>query len=260
MRAPFAVDSFRIDSIKVDDKRRAVNAATVDRLADSIARIGLQTPITCRLLAEDETCDEDAILVAGRHRLEACRKLGWDKVPAFIWEADASSDEARMWEISENLHRSELSALERDEQVAEWVSLADAVLRQTAAKPQGGRPQGGVRAAARDIGVSDRDARRAVKVAGLSDEAKAEARALGLDDNRSALLRAASAPQPVQALREMKASKLADRPLNDLEAQERQVAALMAAWNRATAEARAEFLARIDTPVFDSGLRSSYAI
>ncbi len=30
-----------------------------------------------------------------------------------------------MWEIAENLHRAELTALERDEHVAEWIALAD---------------------------------------------------------------------------------------------------------------------------------------
>ena len=30
---------------------------------------------------------------------------------------------ARLWEISENLHRADLSALERAEQIAEWVAL-----------------------------------------------------------------------------------------------------------------------------------------
>lgn len=40
-------------------------------------------------------------------------------------------------------------------------------------------------------------------------------------------------------------------PIGEREAVERQVAALMAAWNKASAEARQEFLDRIDTPVFD---------
>ena len=45
--------------------------------------------------------------------------------------------------------------------------------------------------------------------------------------------------------------KVADAPLNDEAAQERQVAALMSAWNKASSEARQEFLERIETPVFD---------
>ncbi|MEL4072846.1 hypothetical protein WKW50_22160 [Ochrobactrum sp. GPK 3] len=76
--------------------------------------------------------------------------------------------------------------------MAKWVEFnAERVSRQVDAKPQGGRPEGGTRAAAREIGISEPDARRAVKVASLSDEAKEAAREVGLDDNRSALLEAA---------------------------------------------------------------------
>lgn len=85
-----------------------------------------------------------------------------------------------MWEIAENLHRAELTALERDEQVTEWIKLADEVSRQVDAKPKsgkkGGRPEAGTRKAAREIGVSEPDARRAVKVASLTPEAKEAAR------------------------------------------------------------------------------------
>jgi hypothetical protein len=45
--------------------------------------------------------------------------------------------------------------------------------------------------------------------------------------------------------------KMADEPLNDFEVEEKQLAALMAAWNKAGMGAREKFLARIDQPVFD---------
>lgn len=104
---------------------------------------------------------------------------------------------ARLWEISENLHRAELTALERDEHVAEWIRLAnektklDGVSSQVGTKlsKRGrtgeGRPESGVRAASRELGIDKDDAHRAVKVAGLSDAAKKEARKVGLDDNWS---------------------------------------------------------------------------
>jgi hypothetical protein len=53
-----------------------------------------------------------------------------------------------------------------------------------------------LRAASRELGLSEPDARRAVRVAGLSEEAKAAARETGLDDNRTALLAAAKAATP----------------------------------------------------------------
>jgi hypothetical protein len=52
-----------------------------------------------------------------------------------------------LWEIAENLHRAELTKLQHDEQVALWIKLTDEkeVSRVLRAKPQGGRPEGGVR-------------------------------------------------------------------------------------------------------------------
>jgi len=91
-----------------------------------------------------------------------------------------------MWEISENLHRADLTQLERDEQVARWIELQK--LRQVDEVSIGGRgKKGGTSAASKEIGVSEPDARRAVKVASLSTEAKEAAKEVGLDDNRSAL-------------------------------------------------------------------------
>ena len=107
---------------------------------------------------------------------------------------------ARLWEISENLHRAELTVTQRAEQIAEYVDLAkqkreaEKVSARVAPKPQGGRPEAGDRLAARDLGVSSRDeVRRAQAVASLPEETKEAARSLGYDNNRSALLKAAKA-------------------------------------------------------------------
>ena len=55
--------------------------------------------------------------------------------------------------IAENLHRAELTVQERAEHVAEWVRLTEKVSPQVGAKPQGGRPEGGIRRAARELPV-----------------------------------------------------------------------------------------------------------
>ena len=62
------------------------------------------------------------MLVAGRHRVEAMRVIGKDPIPVRI--ADFDDIEAQLWRISENLHRNELGALERAEQIAEFARLA----------------------------------------------------------------------------------------------------------------------------------------
>ncbi|QGA56863.1 hypothetical protein [Brucella sp. 2280] len=57
--------------------------------------------------------------------------------------------------------------------MAKWVELnAARVSAQIVQKPQGGRPEGGISAASRELGLDRKDASRAVKVASLSEEAK----------------------------------------------------------------------------------------
>lgn len=240
-----------VDDVVVGESHRAVNTAAVKRLADSINQIGLRHPITVREKGGQY------LLVAGRHRLEAYKKMDIEYIPATI--VKMTNDDARLWEIAENLHRAELTKLERDDNIAEWIKITERVSVQSAPKPQGGRPEGGISAAARELGVDETDAKRAVKVASLSDEAKDAARETGLDNNRSALLDAASKPTVAEQVASIhqrhtagaKVIKLADDPLNDAEAAEKQVAALMSAWNKAGHAAREEFLCRIDKPVMD---------
>ncbi len=243
-----------ISDIEIPENRREVNPAAVKRLADSIDKIGLRHPITVR-----EKGDR-YVLVAGRHRIEAYKRLEIEHIPATI--VKMTHDDARLWEIAENLHRAELTKLERDDNIAEWIKITDRISVQSAPKMDRdrGRPEGGISAAARELGVEETDAKRAVKVASLSNEAKEAARETGLDDNRSALLEAASKPTVAEQVAEIhrrhtsgaKVIKLADDPLNDAEAAEKQVAALMSAWNKAGTAAREEFLLRIDRPLMDT--------
>jgi hypothetical protein len=102
---------------------------------------------------------------------------------------DGSDIKAQLWEISENLHRAELTTLEYGEQVARWVELKNVEnaseqltekVGQLDPVSGGGRGlTGGVRAAARELpldGATEEakrsDARRALKISGLSEEAK----------------------------------------------------------------------------------------
>ena len=88
--------------------------------------------------------------------------------------------------------------LEKCSLIAEWVRYAEAklsVFGRIVPKPKGGRPEGGVARAARELPVPGKspDARRkfierALKVDGIWPEAKSAARAEGLDDIQSDLL------------------------------------------------------------------------
>jgi ParB/RepB/Spo0J family partition protein len=182
-------------NVKVPEHRaRGLDDAAVTRLAESMAQIGLQTPITVR----DD--GEWPVLVAGLHRLKAAEQLGWAKIDAVYLEGDER--DARLWEISENLHRADLSAVERAEHIAEWLQLterkagtahgttqsaAHAAVEGVSGQPvpklsaRGrageGRPESGIAAASRELGVGRKTALRAVKIAALPEEIREQAKA-----------------------------------------------------------------------------------
>lgn len=108
-------------------------------------------------------------------------------------------------------------------------------MRQVDAVSKGGRGRkGGHREAARQLGISEVDVRRAVKVASLSEEAQAAARELGLDNNRTALLKAAEADTPeaqVRILREI-ASQRKPRQLDAVS----RARTLIDMWHKASPE------------------------
>jgi ParB-like chromosome segregation protein Spo0J len=195
----------------VGDRLRQVDAAHVDVLVKSITEIGLQQPIHVW-----QDINGRHHLVTGVHRVRAAERLGWTQIPAVVVDHDEL--DRRRCEIAENLHRAELTALERDEQIAEWIKLTDQKLSaqkradvssQVATKPHhGGRPESGVSRSARELNIKKDDAHRAVKVAKLSPKAKKLARQLKLDKNRSALLAASKHREPKKQMQALEAWNL----------------------------------------------------
>lgn len=192
-----------IEAIRCEKRLRAANPERIDALAKSIQRLGLQTPITVRIVREfleDDggTTTDVPILVSGMHRLEAAKSLGWPEIDAFVMECD--DRDFRLWEIAENLHRAELTVQERSEHIAEWVRLTGEGLKAQVAPLEcthdRGRENKGINAAVRDLGIDRTEAQRAVKIAALAPEAKEAARSAGLDNNQSALLSAAREETP----------------------------------------------------------------
>ena len=91
----------KIDEIKVNPRRRAAWESDIEELAFSISEIGLLNPIT---LTGDYT------LIAGLHRLEAVKLLGWTEVECVITELEGLA--AELAELDENFARANLSPLE----------------------------------------------------------------------------------------------------------------------------------------------------
>jgi ParB-like chromosome segregation protein Spo0J len=178
-----------VDQIEVSGKRRQLHPEKVKDLKDSIARIGLRTPLTIRSFNSGKKQ-----LITGVHRLHAVKALGWKKVPCVYITGGAKV--ARLWEISENLHRAELTALEESELIAEWLQLTGeekGLSAQNGQKQEPGRPKGGIAAAARKLpGKGTETAKRkkitgAVKIAGIDPEVKQAAVDAGLADSKTKL-------------------------------------------------------------------------
>lgn len=52
------------------------------------------------------------IIIFGNRRLSACKKLGWKKIPAMIGDKDMLLTELKISNLSENIHREQLTPIE----------------------------------------------------------------------------------------------------------------------------------------------------
>lgn len=99
----------------------------VAALVESIGAIGLLNPITVKPQPESQVTgrSEGFTLIAGMHRLEACRQLGWETIPAIVMTVEPTVRDIA--EIDENIVRNELTALERAEQLLKRKLLYEAL-------------------------------------------------------------------------------------------------------------------------------------
>jgi ParB family transcriptional regulator, chromosome partitioning protein len=109
------IKSVSIDNIKYGSNRRPVNDEKVKELKDSIQANGLLNPITV---------DSKLNLIAGLHRLTACKQLGLETIDCNVVDYD-DDDQSRLAEIDENFIRNELDILERAELLLERERILD---------------------------------------------------------------------------------------------------------------------------------------
>ena len=127
-----------ISKINIADNRRAVDQNKVIELAESIKQIGLINPIAVRI---DEKYNY--YLVAGLHRLEAYKLLGYSHIEATI---HVQSDlEAELMEIDENLIRNDIHYTERGELLRRKKEIYEELYPETKAGVAGGKASGEVR-------------------------------------------------------------------------------------------------------------------
>lgn len=81
-----------VNEIQVKEGRRSADAGSVRGLADSIREVGLLNPLTV---------DSRHTLIAGLHRLEAVKLLGWTEVECTVSSLEGLA--AELAEIDENI-------------------------------------------------------------------------------------------------------------------------------------------------------------
>jgi ParB-like chromosome segregation protein Spo0J len=107
------IESIAISLLRRRRDARAVNAATVAALAESIAEIGVLNPLCVRKkeISVNGELKEGFEIVAGVHRYEAASRAGLAEVPCLVIDHDDLRAELAM--IDENLCRAELSPADR---------------------------------------------------------------------------------------------------------------------------------------------------
>lgn len=254
-----------IEKISRRADARSINADAVSGLVDSIGTVGLINPIRVRVAGEGWE------VIAGAHRLEACKALGLVDIECDVVDDDDLHAELAM--IDENLCRAELTPSDRASQTARRKAIYLELHPETGHGKSTANKDANLAPfhveTAKATGQSERtvqrDTERGEKIL---PEVMEMIRGTKLDTGTyldklkkmpgSEQYRAASRDLLHLRNQERQAGarakiKIADAPLTDEAAREKQVAALMSAWNRASAEARQEFWERIEVPVMNRG-------
>ncbi len=145
-------------------------------------------------------------------------------VPPSTTASNSEQTDARMAQIEEILGHTAMRHLDKCELVAEWIRRAEAkvpVSGQVVHKPKGGRPEGGIARAARELPVPGKTVgarrqfiKRALDVDSIWPAAKSAARAANLDDIQLALLdiaRERSLEDQLAKVKEIKVKKAEGR-------------------------------------------------
>ena len=140
-----------INEIRINEGRRATTPEAIDTITASIREVGMMNPIT---VTADHT------LIAGLHRLEAAKRLGWTEIECSVSNMDALHTElAEIDENYETLHPETKAGAAQGEgmkRAAQGGDLADNLSVRT--KPF-------AEDTADKLGVDARTVRRQVKIA-----------------------------------------------------------------------------------------------
>lgn len=206
-----------IDSIVIAPDRSPIVEQTVLSLMDSIQKTVLMNPITI---------GPDKHLIAGAHRLEACKRLGWTEIEAHETTLDGLL--AELAEIDENLIRNhDQHYLDRDEKLLRRKEIYETVYPETKAGVAGGVASGVARGTTADsaavqsfntdvaqkTNIPERTLRKSIQRArDIVPEAKEAIREVGLGAEKAIEVARTPAEQQVAKVRELAVSKPPVKP------------------------------------------------
>jgi len=105
---PTVLKQVPVAAVSVEERMRQVDEGKVLELMQSYEEVGVINPISV---------DEELVLIAGAHRLEAAKNLGWETIEAKVFNEDDLTK--KLIEISENLFRNELCYVGAAEHIQE---------------------------------------------------------------------------------------------------------------------------------------------
>ncbi len=243
-----------IASITIGSNRRPIRQERIGELMESIRANGLLNPITL---------DQNHTLVAGLHRLTACKLLGFQEIECRILSC-SDEDHTRLAEIDENLIRTELDPLDRSELWLERDQILDRMgLRARVGDNQHSRRGGEIVSPrpkttlelANETGYTDRTFQLGKQIArNISPEVKAQIRGTAIAKSTTTLLKVARAgnEERMQAEQaEQAAQKVGQKSMEFAQYQEAALAARkrqrdlqLAALQTATAEKDAKGISK----------------
>lgn len=109
-----------ISEIKINSGRREASLSGINELTRSISEIGLLNPIMV---------DPNHTLIAGLHRLEAAKRLGWTEIECTVCGLEGL--QAELAEIDENVVRTALSTIEYGELLERRKELYESLYPET---------------------------------------------------------------------------------------------------------------------------------
>ena len=258
-----------VQDIEAGERLRPVDDDYAAVLVESIEKLGLLQQLIVRPIRKVGKGSFE--LLAGAHRLNACKSLGWAHVPCMVLAACEDDNIALLTQIDENIARHDLNVLDRAVALIERKRIFEAINEE--ARHGGDRKSTKFNEknqvanlatwsfsdeTAKKTGLSARSIRRSIKlVKGLKPETRARLAGTDLADNQAVLTQISNMDAEHQhgvldrMLRaEDRMGKVSDA-LADLEgralgrertASEKLMASLIHNWNRAGLKVRRDFI------------------